>query len=474
LIHRDGNSARYPEIDHYNATPIVSFWSFYLTCVTQLALVSINTFLGIRQTRSLLTWAQDVMATFTLAAVASTLLFASGVWGTLCALAEPLGFSLFKMILELKLVQALWLSPLAGAKEKELMLRTAARLNKGDTACFDKDRAQFFLHLSAVVNRADGDTEGEHSIAAQAAMWGLDVLRVPSLGESPYRHVYIFSSSAHDFLVVVFRGTHPLSLRHWLSDAFMPKHFDSVLGGAVHCGLHNAMFGSWGCCRPDKSKVSFLKSADKPQEGGNLWRSLQTTISKSPSLRNISHMWATGHSLGGSMATLFHAKCLAEPLSISGTRFMGSYVFGSPCVGDTEFSKTFNGRLASRQNCPRPLLCVINANDVLASLPIGGCPQLLPGKALDYQCVGDVWHLHAIGALSHREHTWVRGAGDAALEYVRCGRLLVGALPKLLKFQGSAAAEQLLVQEAFLIPSMLRDHTPASYLRNLSSSNFEQ
>jgi hypothetical protein len=49
------------------------------------------------------------------------------------------------------------------------------------------------------------------------------------------------------------------------------------------------------------------------------------------------HVWVTGHSLGGALASLFSADLLARMESGDALRFDGLVTFGSPRVGDTAF-----------------------------------------------------------------------------------------------------------------------------------------
>ena len=70
------------------------------------------------------------------------------------------------------------------------------------------------------------------------------------------------------------------------------------------------------------------------------------------------HVWITGHSLGGAMATI----CLAE-LDRLNVPVSGVVTFGQPRVGDKEFTEQLNQRLGSR------ILRVINERDIVASLP---------------------------------------------------------------------------------------------------------
>lgn len=90
--------------------------------------------------------------------------------------------------------------------------------------------------------------------------------------------------------------------------------------------------------------------------------------------RRPRHVWITGHSLGGAMATI----CLAE-LDRLKAPVTGVVTFGQPRVGDKAFTENLNRRLGSK------VLRVINERDIVASLP-----PYIPFKVPRYYSGGSV------------------------------------------------------------------------------------
>lgn len=90
--------------------------------------------------------------------------------------------------------------------------------------------------------------------------------------------------------------------------------------------------------------------------------------------RRPRHVWITGHSLGGAMATI----CLAE-LDRLKVPVTGVVTFGQPRVGDRSFTENLNRQLGSK------ILRVINEQDIVASLP-----PYIPFKVPRYYSGGSV------------------------------------------------------------------------------------
>ncbi|WNR44346.1 lipase family protein [Paenibacillus roseipurpureus] len=149
-------------------------------------------------------------------------------------------------------------------------------------------------------------------------------LLVPQLPE-----LFGFIAETDSQIVIVFRGTTTTS--DWISDAIarqtpFPYAKD---GGLVHQGF-----------------LDIYQSARKP---------LLAAMSK---LSAGKQLYLTGHSLGGSLATLCAADLAAN------TKFTSPsvYTFGSPRVGNPSFAKLFNLRTG-------PHYRVFNRNDMVPSLP---------------------------------------------------------------------------------------------------------
>ena len=131
----------------------------------------------------------------------------------------------------------------------------------------------------------------------------------------------------NDVLVVAFRGTDIAQLADVWTDLDYEKVETEL--GEVHKGFYEASQALM------RSVVAAIEHRGNPR-----------------------HVWLTGHSLGGAIATL-----AMRQLELQGHRISGLVTFGQPRVGDHAFTKAMNRRLGTR------MLRVINEDDVVASLP---------------------------------------------------------------------------------------------------------
>lgn len=151
-----------------------------------------------------------------------------------------------------------------------------------------------------------------------------------SLGEfvTVDNHHFITAwDQTNDVLVVAFRGTDIAQLADVWTDLDYEK-IETELG-EVHKGFYEASEALMG------SVVAAIEHRERPK-----------------------HIWLTGHSLGGAIATL-----TMRQLEMQGYRVRGLVTFGQPRVGDRDFTSAMNRRLGSR------MLRIINEDDVVASLP---------------------------------------------------------------------------------------------------------
>lgn len=144
---------------------------------------------------------------------------------------------------------------------------------------------------------------------------------VYSLGV-PY--AYIFRDC--DTVVVAFRGcvTYADFNTITCNSNFATPSFDSNKTAHVHAGA----YGIYSSPIVQGSTVTFAQS-------------LQSTLS---ALTNVSKLYLTGHSLGGTIANLAAADYAMNQPSI---RVTGIYTFGSILVGDYSFAQDFNGAVTA-------------------------------------------------------------------------------------------------------------------------------
>jgi triacylglycerol lipase len=103
----------------------------------------------------------------------------------------------------------------------------------------------------------------------------------------------------------------------------------------------------------------------------SVWPQLQSVLSKS----GPKPIWLTGHSLGGALSTL-----LANQIS---DRVQSLYTFGSPCVGNSEFTQKFE----TKSHLGDKTFRYVHGNDAV--------PAAFTLLNMDYQHVGQLFHLDA-------------------------------------------------------------------------------
>ncbi|GAA1286943.1 lipase family protein [Saccharothrix xinjiangensis] len=172
-------------------------------------------------------------------------------------------------------------------------------------------------------------------IEATAAEWGFDRVRHHhSTFEPPFAlsDTQAYTMASPTMVVTAFRGTEPVQLRDWLSDATTPPWPGPAKTGLVHHGFAEA-----------------LRAV------------LPSVLAAVEELRDDEQtVWFTGHSLGGALAMLAAAWLHFEDPELSA---QGVYTFGQPRTCDTTLSKAYDKALAGRT------FRVVNNNDVVAQVP---------------------------------------------------------------------------------------------------------
>jgi len=135
---------------------------------------------------------------------------------------------------------------------------------------------------------------------------------------APEKFISYVIDNNRDQIIVVFKGTEPVSWAQWATDL----NIDYSKFGCGTCQVH----------------AGFLYAMNSQRESIN--RALTSARARLPNAQVV----VTGHSLGGAIATLY-ATYILQTYSISPLL----YIFGAPRVGDETFSNFFNGLVKSNQ-----------------------------------------------------------------------------------------------------------------------------
>ncbi len=135
--------------------------------------------------------------------------------------------------------------------------------------------------------------------------------------------------------VLAFRGSDPVTLPNWLTDAVVRLVERKEYDGKVHLGFSSVLKRSWG-----KVEQILEQAQDKP-------------------------LFLTGHSMGGALAVLTACR-----LAKNGRTPVATYTFGAPRVGDLRFC----------ENYALTTFRVVNRLDLVPEMPLLSVNKMLPAK----------------------------------------------------------------------------------------------
>jgi hypothetical protein len=195
-----------------------------------------------------------------------------------------------------------------------------------DNSAFDRANALYLAHASDIAY---------HRAPAEAAR---ERLGLEAVG---FRHKVTrtrgFLGGCETHAVLAFRGSDPVTLQTWVTDAVVRlvtrEHYD----GRVHLGFSSALKHTW-------YKIERLLKLidDKP-------------------------LFLTGHSMGGALAVLTACR-----LAKLGRAPVATYTFGSPRVGDRTFCAGYK----------LPTYRIVNRLDLVPEMPLASLKRLLPAKPI--------------------------------------------------------------------------------------------
>ncbi|MBT5549534.1 MAG: lipase family protein [Nitrospina sp.] len=229
------------------------------------------------------------------------------------------------------------------------------------TTQFSKNNALCCAKASALAYE-NGDRVGE-----KLKKWGFEKFKF-----FDHKGTQAFIAATKELILVSFRGTEPTKLQDLASDADL--RMTPGPGGKVHSGflraLNQVMEGVHWTIREYKEEyINKLETGSGQQP---------------PSL------WFTGHSLGAGLATLAVAKMRIENEDHE-EPVHGLYTYGSPRVGNKEFSEKFNA------NFKNQTFRIVNNNDIVTRVPI---------RAHGYRHIGQFWYITSEGKLENDIGFW--------------------------------------------------------------------
>lgn len=234
---------------------------------------------------------------------------------------------------------------------------------------------------------------------------------------------YVVRSLCGRAAIIVFRGTEPVNLVSWLTDADvitrqLPKTFAAAdtthePTGKVHRGFLANLEAVW-----DDMLVGLAKAS------------------------GVETLYVAGHSLGGAMAVLAAARLLRMPAYREALR--GVYTYGQPAVGDESFAEFGDDLIGDR------LFRHIYHHDIV--------PQLPPASSGTFVHFGTEYRSH--GPLT--EEVWRKSRTNIRpVQFV-----LMAALGAVLEF----ATRRTTWLRWIPFPNSIDDHSPQFYIATSRNS----
>ncbi len=212
--------------------------------------------------------------------------------------------------------------------------------------------------------------EAERSIESQAKQWGLGFTSLSELNSYGGPYAGMFWNKEKNFIVVAFKGTTPTYFSEWLID-FLIQKIDAraYLYGKVHEGFYSALFPK---SDRDSSKVYGRSPSLRLIQA---IRIKAAEIAKYNRVMNITEpvsVWVTGHSLGGSLASLFYTRLLKTPEILGENCVLrDGIVFAASVVGDDDFAAYFSSQSNKPFEHKQTLWRVVAGNDIVPHIVIG-------------------------------------------------------------------------------------------------------
>ncbi|KAI8537786.1 hypothetical protein RHMOL_Rhmol09G0051600 [Rhododendron molle] len=192
--------------------------------------------------------------------------------------------------------------------------------------------------------------------------------------------VAIWRDSERKRLVVAFRGTEQVRWKDLRTDLMLvpaglnPERIGGDFRQEVQ--VHSGFLSAYDSVRTRilsliKLAVAYIDDGVKPL---NKW-----------------HIYVTGHSLGGALATLLALELSSSQLAKEGAVSVSMYNFGSPRVGNKKFAEVYNEKVKDSWR-------VVNHRDIIPTVPrlMGYCHvaqpiYLAPGDLKIAMVVGISW-----------------------------------------------------------------------------------
>lgn len=230
----------------------------------------------------------------------------------------------------------------------------------------------FHIYLSKILY------ESSEQIIEQCLDWGFEKrsIEIYRYAQESDLTKYSYSTQAtvihheeSNRIVVAFRGTEPMDLLQWLTDAstnfmLVPNKFHTDADADSQVRVHAGFYAALGLSTFDPFKpIDFNQTtADSP-----MFLQLLNSIQQYHRNDKPCQITITGHSLGGGLASLFSYVLLAYGYE---SFISGVYTYGQPLVGNRDYAQLLNKKLGNRYHR------WVNHSDIIPRIPVIELPSI--------------------------------------------------------------------------------------------------
>ena len=275
-----------------------------------------------------------------------------------------------------------------------------------ETTKFSIENALLFAKLSDIAYEKSEDIE-----KAGKSLGFKDFYFIQNPPNSQNIDVQGFILSNYTSVVLVFRGTEPKKWKDWVTNLkFDLKKFPI---GEVHDGFLASLNIVWDGVLRKLKEFEFDKK----------------------------RIWIAGHSQGGAIATLATAQLRNLFLPINGL-----YTFGSPRVGNTDFTNYFNAIFKERT------FRFVNNNDIV--------PRIPPRIPLNYEHVGQLYFLGGDDKIYSDSEHW----------YNQLRKIVISSHELLGLANEDEIIRKVRARIEVLVPAFIDDHRMGEYIRKIEKN----
>jgi hypothetical protein len=218
-----------------------------------------------------------------------------------------------------------------------------------------------------------------HRIREHCTGWGFhnNSIRIFNYVQTDDLRRYTYSTqavaihyAASNRILIAFRGTEPIDLLQWLTDAStnfvnISHRFRALNHSNKEIRVHAGFFYALGLdhCNPSE-QIDFNLITEQTPIFIQLLNFIRTHDNDNNNKCKIS---ITGHSLGGALASLFSFVLLAYDYESS---ISGVYTYGQPLVGNRCYAEILNNKLGKRYHR------WVNHDDIVARMPLIQLPSI--------------------------------------------------------------------------------------------------